>query len=184
MRAAVRPGRPAAGAVRQVAAQRRSQLDFGRSYAYQLPGRRGDRRARLADLPARAAQLRRRADRRAAGRVRRQPSAAPLGDNVVRLLTVVGTAVPTWWLGLSIIVLMSGIVGWFPNGQGNDELLRLARHIIIPALLLGLGGLISFTRFVRSEVLEVLEPGLRPDGARQGPGRADGRSARTCCAPR
>ena len=29
-------------------------------------------------------------------------------------------------------------------------------HIIIPSVLLGLGGLIGFTRFVRSEVLEVL----------------------------
>src|SRR5204863_14623 len=35
-----------------------------------------------------------------------------LGDNLVRLLTVVGTAVPTWWLGLSLIVLMSSLLGW------------------------------------------------------------------------
>ena len=79
-----------------------------------------------------------------------------LGDNVVRLATVLGTSVPTWWLGLTIIVLLSSTIGWFPNGQGSGGLLDWARHIIIPGALLGLGGLISFTRFVRSEVLEVL----------------------------
>jgi peptide/nickel transport system permease protein len=79
-----------------------------------------------------------------------------LGDNVVRLATVIGTSVPTWWLGLSIIVLLSSTIGWFPNGQGSGSPIDWARHIIIPAVLLGLGGLIGFTRFVRSEVLEVL----------------------------
>ncbi|MFN8634470.1 MAG: ABC transporter permease [Chloroflexota bacterium] len=79
-----------------------------------------------------------------------------LGDNVVRLGTVIGTSVPTWWLGLSIIVLLSSTIGWFPNGQGSGTLWDWARHVIIPSVLLGLGGLIGFTRFVRSEVLEVL----------------------------
>src|SRR5439155_933712 len=81
---------------------------------------------------------------------------ARLGDNAVRLLTVVGTAVPTWWLGIGVIVLMSSLVGWFPNGQGSAGAWDWLRHIVVPALLLGLGGLITFTRFVRSEVLEVL----------------------------
>jgi peptide/nickel transport system permease protein len=79
-----------------------------------------------------------------------------IGDNVVRLATVLGTSVPTWWLGLTIIVLLSSTIGWFPNGQGSGSPLDWLRHIIIPGVLLGLGGLISFTRFVRSEVLEVL----------------------------
>jgi peptide/nickel transport system permease protein len=64
--------------------------------------------------------------------------------------------VPTWWLSLSLIVLMSGMIGWFPNGQGDGTLLDWLKHITLPAVLLGLGGLITFTRFVRSEVLEVL----------------------------
>ncbi len=79
-----------------------------------------------------------------------------LGDNLVRFLTVVGTSVPTWWLALSIIVLLNSLIGWFPNGQGSGSVWDWFRHIILPATLLGLGGLITFTRFVRSEVLEVL----------------------------
>lgn len=79
-----------------------------------------------------------------------------LRDQAIRLLTVLGTAVPTWWLALSIIVFMSSTIGWFPNGQGSGSLGDWLKHIILPAILLGLGGLITFTRFVRSEVLEVL----------------------------
>jgi peptide/nickel transport system permease protein len=132
-----------------------AQLDFGRSYAYQLP---------VSDVIA--------------GRVwptfqlgllsyvvgiigvplgvYAASKRGAVGDVVVRFLTVVGTSVPTWWLSLSIIVLMSSTIGWFPNGRGDGSITDWARHVILPAILLGLGGLITFTRFVRSEVLEVL----------------------------
>ena len=130
-------------------------LDFGRSYAYQLPvvdviGQRAWPTFQLGLLsyligllgvPLGIYAARRRAS---------------LGDNLVRLLTVVGSAVPSWWLGLSIIVLMNSVIGWFPNGQGTAGPADWLRHIIVPAALLGLGGLITFTRFTRSEVLEVL----------------------------
>jgi peptide/nickel transport system permease protein len=78
------------------------------------------------------------------------------GDNAVRLMTVIGSAVPTWWLALGAIVVMSSAIGWFPNGQGDEGPWDWFRHVIVPAMLLGLGGVISFTRFVRSSVLEEL----------------------------
>jgi len=132
-----------------------AEFDFGRSYAYSLPvvdviGSRVWPTFQLGLLSYGVGLL-----------------GVPLGviaasargrmsDTVIRVLTVVGTSVPSWWLGLSIIVLMSGTIGWFPNGQGNGSPWDWARHIILPAVLLGLGGLITFTRFVRSEVLEVI----------------------------
>ena len=78
-----------------------------------------------------------------------------LGDNVVRIGTVIGHAVPTWWLALTLIVLMNSLIGWFPNGQGRDSPLEWLKYIIMPALLLGIGGIITFTKYTRSEVLEV-----------------------------
>lgn len=77
-------------------------------------------------------------------------------DNVVRVLTVIGNAVPTWWLGLTVIVLLNSIFNWFPNGQGRGSPIEWFKYIIVPALLLSIGGLITFSRYVRSEVLEVL----------------------------
>jgi peptide/nickel transport system permease protein len=79
-----------------------------------------------------------------------------LGDGVVRFFTVLGTSVPAWWLGLTIIVLLNSWIGWFPNGQGGDGLTDRLRHLALPAVLLGLGGIVTFTRYVRSETLEVL----------------------------
>lgn len=79
-----------------------------------------------------------------------------LGDNVVRIFTVVGSAVPHWWLGLIIIVILVNTVRWFPQGQGEGGFLSWLSHIIIPALLLATSGMVAFTRFVRSETIEVL----------------------------
>jgi peptide/nickel transport system permease protein len=135
--------------------QNAAELDFGRSYAYSLP---------VTDVIASRVWPTMQLEALAylvgligvpLG-VYAATKRGAMGDNVVRLATVVGTSVPTWWLGLSIIVFLSSAIGWFPNGQGSGTLLDWARHIIIPAVLLGLGGLIGFTRFVRSEVLEVL----------------------------
>lgn len=132
-----------------------SQLDFGRSYAYNLPvtdviASRVWPTFQLGVLSYAVGLI------GVPLGVYAATKRGHVGDNVVRLATVIGTSVPTWWLGLSIIVLLSSTVGWFPNGQGNGTLLDWARHIVIPSVLLGLGGLIGFTRFVRSEVLEVL----------------------------
>lgn len=79
-----------------------------------------------------------------------------LGDNVIRIFTVIGSAVPHWWLGLIIITILVNTVRWFPQGQGDNGLWDWFIHIIIPALLLATGGLVAFTRFVRSETIEVL----------------------------
>jgi peptide/nickel transport system permease protein len=132
-----------------------AQLDFGRSYAYQLP---------VTDVIASriwpTLQLGLLSYGVAAVGIPLGVYAASkrgaIGDNVVRLLTILGTSLPPWWLALSIIVLMSGWFGWFPNGQGDGSFGDWLRHVTIPAMLLGMGGLITFTRFVRSEVLEVL----------------------------
>ncbi len=77
-------------------------------------------------------------------------------DNVVRVGTVIGNAVPGWWLGLTIIVIMNSIFGWFPNGQGRGSFVEWFKYIIVPAVLLSIGGIITFSRYVRAEVLEVL----------------------------
>ena len=78
------------------------------------------------------------------------------GDMVVRVFTTIGHSLPSWWLGLSAIVLLSSLVGWFPNGQGQGSPVEWLKYIILPAAVLGLATIVSFTRFTRSEVIEVL----------------------------
>ncbi len=77
-------------------------------------------------------------------------------DSFVRLLSTLGTAVPTWWLGLTCIVVLNSLTGWFPNGQGQGNPGEWLKYIILPATVLGLSGLVIFARFARSSVLDTL----------------------------
>jgi peptide/nickel transport system permease protein len=83
-----------------------------------------------------------------------------LVDNVVRVFTVVANAVPHWWLGLMILVISANTVRLFPLGgmytQGNDTLLDRLWHLALPATIAAMSGWIVYSRYMRSEVLEVL----------------------------
>ncbi len=79
-----------------------------------------------------------------------------LGDNLVRFGTVVGSAMPAWWMALMLIIILSNTIGWFPQGQGTGGPGPWLLHLLIPAALLSTSELIRFSRFVRSETLEVL----------------------------
>ena len=79
-----------------------------------------------------------------------------LADVLVRLLATIGHALPTWWLGLTSVVLLSSLTGWLPNGQGHDSIGEWLKYISLPAIVLGLAGLVTFARFVRSGVLDAL----------------------------
>jgi peptide/nickel transport system permease protein len=88
-----------------------------------------------------------------------------LGDNFVRILTVVLNAVPHWWLGLLIIIIVSNVAintGFklVPLGGmstiGKDDLLDRLWHLALPTFLLSLTPIIVFSRFARSQTLEVL----------------------------
>jgi peptide/nickel transport system permease protein len=81
-------------------------------------------------------------------------------DNVIRVFTVIGNAVPHWWLGLMILVISANTVRIFPLGgmytPGNDTLLDRLWHLALPATIAAMGGWIGYSRYMRSEVLEVL----------------------------
>ncbi|MFB0546561.1 MAG: ABC transporter permease [Anaerolineae bacterium] len=81
-------------------------------------------------------------------------------DNVVRVLTVIGNAVPHWWLGLMLIILFASTVRIFPSGGrytlGRGDILDRLWHLALPAVIASMGGWITYSRFMRYEVLEVL----------------------------
>lgn len=77
-------------------------------------------------------------------------------DLGIRAITVMAQAAPHWWVALVLIVLLSTTVGWFPQGQGREGLVDWFVHIIFPAVILATGGIVVFSRYVRSQVLEVI----------------------------
>lgn len=81
-------------------------------------------------------------------------------DNAIRVFTVVGNAVPHWWLGLMILIISASTIRIFPLGGmstlGSENLLDRLWHLALPATIGAMGGWITFARFMRSEILEVI----------------------------
>lgn len=81
-------------------------------------------------------------------------------DDVVRVFTVVGQAIPHWWLGLMIVVFTAPY-GLFPLGgmanlNASNVVLDRLHHLFLPAVISAMSGWIIFSRYMRSEMLEVL----------------------------
>jgi peptide/nickel transport system permease protein len=82
-------------------------------------------------------------------------------DHGVTFLALFGISVPTFWFGLMLIVLFSVSLGWFPPGGmrtigAPPSLLDLARHLVLPAIVLGSANMALVARYTRSATLAVL----------------------------
>jgi peptide/nickel transport system permease protein len=81
-------------------------------------------------------------------------------DQLIRIFTVAGNAVPHWWLGLMLLVFSATVLRIFPLGgmytEGDGSLLDRLWHLALPWLVGALGGWIGYSRYVRSEMLDIL----------------------------
>ncbi len=77
-------------------------------------------------------------------------------DHTLRFLTVLGNAMPTWWLGLMILVISVNTINIFPLAGTGDGLVGRLQHLALPAVLLAIGDWLVYSRYMRSELLEVL----------------------------
>lgn len=83
-------------------------------------------------------------------------------DRTVMALAVVGFTVPSFVLGLVLVLIFAVKLGWLPSG-GQDSW----RHAILPIITLGVGGAAILARFTRSAMLEVLgQPYIRTASAK------------------
>jgi len=72
-------------------------------------------------------------------------------DTVGMTLALLGQSVPTFWLGIMLVLFVSVRLGWLPPfGRGGLE------HLILPAITLGAFAAATTTRLLRSSLLEVL----------------------------
>ncbi|MCJ2127160.1 ABC transporter permease [Methylobacterium sp. J-077] len=93
-------------------------------------------------------------------------------DRLVMVAAVAGFTVPSFVLGLVLVLIFSVQLGWLPSGgQGSW------RHAVLPVLTLGIGGAATLARFTRSAMLEVLgQPYIRTASAKGVPWAAVVRS--------
>jgi peptide/nickel transport system permease protein len=89
-----------------------------------------------------------------------------LFDKLSTSFVFLGFAVPTFWLALLLMMLFGWKLGWLPiSGFRSLFFDRLSpweqfwdqtRHLILPVFVSAFGGLAGFSRYTRSNMLEVI----------------------------
>jgi len=75
-------------------------------------------------------------------------------DGLARAMALLGQSIPSFWVGIVLIAIFSGVLGWLPAGrQGGPE------HLVLPAVTLGLFGfmLSGVLRLLRGSMIDVLD---------------------------
>ncbi len=85
-----------------------------------------------------------------------------LPDHIIRLLSVVLHALPEFFVGLLVVLILGIQLRWLPIGSMNAVGSSCALcgdrfvHLIGPVLVGALGGIAFYPRLMRTEVLEIL----------------------------
>ena len=85
-------------------------------------------------------------------------------DQTIRLISVIGNAVPQFWLGLLLIIIFGVQLDLLPisgmqniTRRGGFDLSDALRHMILPVFVLSLNWIAFLSRFTRTQILEVLQ---------------------------
>lgn len=83
-------------------------------------------------------------------------------DQFARFVSVVGNAVPSFWLALVLMIVFGVMLGWLPLSgmrdlnNPNATFFDNLKYMILPVTVLSLGTIASISRFLRAKMLEVL----------------------------
>jgi peptide/nickel transport system permease protein len=84
-------------------------------------------------------------------------------DNSSLLGSLVLYSVPEGWLGMLLLIVFAGYLGWFPAGgyasgttTGFAHMIDVANHLFLPLLTLTLGYIGEYVIIMRSSLLEVM----------------------------
>ena len=70
-------------------------------------------------------------------------------DNISMTIALVGVSMPTFWIGMLLVLLFSLKLRWLPSGGFDTPL-----HWIMPAFSIGIANAAIMTRLTRSSMLE------------------------------
>ncbi|GGY38438.1 peptide ABC transporter permease [Pseudoduganella albidiflava] len=81
-------------------------------------------------------------------------------DQAVTGVAMLGASMPSFWFGMLLMQLFAVELGWFPvAGYGNPEaplFFEKLRHLVLPAVVLGVLNSSLIIRFTRASMLDVL----------------------------
>lgn len=72
-------------------------------------------------------------------------------DRIAMFLALFGQSMPVFWFGILLILIVSVQLQMLPSSGSGD-----IRHLVLPAITLGLYSTARITRLVRSEMLEMI----------------------------
>jgi len=90
--------------------------------------------------------------------------AGKIADVVISTLALAFFATPLFWIGLMLVVVFSVWLDWLPVGgmftieagyTGWAHIVDVARHLVLPAVTLGLFYMAVYTRLMRATMVEV-----------------------------
>jgi ABC-type dipeptide/oligopeptide/nickel transport system permease component len=79
-----------------------------------------------------------------------------LPDSFVRLFSLVGYAIPDFYLGALLLIVFALNLGWFPINGGGTHFWDRLYHVFLPALTLAFVKSAFIGRLTRASLLEVL----------------------------
>jgi ABC-type dipeptide/oligopeptide/nickel transport system permease component len=85
-------------------------------------------------------------------------------DYAITTTAIFGYSMPTFWLGIMMIIIFSFQLGWLPSSGavgitylwGGDAFLDHLAHLVLPVTVLTYVSLATIVRLVRANMLEVL----------------------------
>ena len=90
-----------------------------------------------------------------------------LYDKITTVIVFIGFAVPTFWLALLLMILLGVNLHWLPvsglKSMGYEGFSAFGKiwdkmnHLILPVTLEAFGGLAGLSRYMRSNMLEVIQ---------------------------
>ena len=79
-----------------------------------------------------------------------------LPDTGVRVFSLIGYAIPDFYLGALLLITFSLNLGWFPINGGGEGFVGRMYHVFLPALTLAFVKAAFIGRLTRTSLLEVL----------------------------
>lgn len=78
-------------------------------------------------------------------------------DHVVRVVTTLPLASPTFWIGILFLLLFALRLRWFPASGYGEGFTGHAKHLFLPALTLSMHFMCLLARNLRSSIIDVVQ---------------------------